>query len=71
MAKVYLYSSSLSIIAIDGMSHMIDDSYLTEVPNELIERYELVKELFHNVQNELEFYREETSQEEEDDEPLS
>jgi hypothetical protein len=72
MAKVYLYSSSVSSLAIDGMSHLIDEAYLTEVPDQLIERYELAVALFENVQNELEFYKEaEGKPEEDEDDKLS
>jgi hypothetical protein len=72
MAKVYLYSSSLNALAIDGMSHLIDDAYLTDVPDQLVERYELVMALFENIQSELEFYKEaESKPEEDEDDQLS
>lgn len=72
MAKVYLYTSSINVIAIDEMSHIIDEAYLTDVPDQLLERYQLVCELFQNIQSELEFYKEAESQPEEDeDEPIN
>lgn len=67
MAKVYIYTASLNVTAIDDSSYLIDEAYLTDVPDDLIERYELVRDLFQNVQNELEFYREPTSQQEDDE----
>lgn len=53
MAKVYIHYATTTTLAIEKWSHLIDESFLVEVPDELIDKYNLAVELMKTVQDEL------------------